>query len=266
MLNIANIGIITIMIDIHSHIIYGVDDGSRCLDESLKMIEIYISNGFNKVVATSHYDIDRYMVKSCKIREKVKILNEEIDKRGLDFKIYPGHEIQFHANMIDNLRNGIIQTLNNSRYILFELPFSSKPIYLKDLIYEIQLEGFTPIIAHAERYDYLSLSFIRELINIGCLIQVNYSSIDNSYKKMKRMLEDDLVHIIATDSHQAEWRSPDISLYKDKILAIIGLDKFKELSLINPNKVINDEFIKIDYEKNEKVKRKKSIFNFWRRK
>ena len=258
------------MIDIHNHIIYGVDDGSRSLDESLSMIKLYIEAGFTEIIATSHFDRSRYMVDAQEIREKVAIINDELAKMGIDFKVHPGHEIQVEIDMLKKIREGSLLRLNDSRYVLCELPFGSKPNFLKDLIYKIQLEGYVPIIAHAERYSYVEsdIDWLVDFIKMGALIQINYSSINSHYETTKTLLERNMVHIIATDAHQSEWRNPYIVDYKEKILGLIGQDKFDKLARLNPGLVISDKYIDSEYDnvvKKEKEE-KRSIFNFWRRK
>lgn len=254
------------MIDIHNHIIYGVDDGSRSLEESMDMVRLYKEAGFNKLIATSHFDRSRYMTPADEIRNKAKILNEEIKKNNIDFEIFPGHEIQVEAHTLKLINDKTLNTLADSRYVLLELPFISPPLFLKDLIYNIQLEGLVPIIAHAERYSYVkkNIDYLLEFIKMGALIQANYSSINSD--TLKTMLERNMVHILATDAHQSEWRSPDIREYKREIIDIIGEDKFKTLSETNPSKIIEDEYISSSYNEIKTIRKKKSIFNFWRKK
>ena len=258
------------MIDIHNHIVYGVDDGSRNLDESIKMVELYKKAGFDQIIATSHYDKSRYTVDANEIKEKVSIINDEIEKRTLDFKVYPGHEIQVELDMIKKIKSGDLLTLNNSRYVLCELSFVNKPTFLKDLFYNLELVGYVPIIAHVERYPYVenNIEWLEDFIKMGALIQINYSSIKSNYEITRELLERNMVHIIGTDSHQSEWRNPDIRAYKDEILKIVSEERFEILSTINPAKVINDEFISSEYDKIIKPEKreKKGIFNFWRRK
>lgn len=258
------------MIDIHNHIVYGVDDGSRNLDESIKMVELYKKAGFDQIIATSHYDKSRYTVDANEIKEKVSIINDEIEKRTLDFKVYPGHEIQVELDMIKKIKSGDLLTLNNSRYVLCELSFVNKPTFLKDLFYNLELEGYVPIIAHVERYPYVenNIEWLEDFIKMGALIQINYSSIKSNYEITRELLERNMVHIIGTDSHQSEWRNPDIRAYKDEMLKIVSEERFEILSTINPAKVINDEFMSSEYDKIIKPEKreKKGIFNFWRRK
>lgn len=257
------------MIDIHNHIVYGVDDGSRSIDESLAMVDLYMKSGFSEIIATSHFDRSRYMVDASEIRDKVSILNEKIKEKGLDFKIYPGHEIQVEVGMEKKLASGELLRLNDTRYVLCELSFVNKPNFLKDLFYNLQLDGYVPIIAHAERYPYVArdIDWLIDFIKMGALIQVNYSSIKSNYETIKSLLERNMVHLIATDAHQSGWRNPYINEYKEEILKIVSEDKFYKLSTSNPSLVLRDQFIPSEHEKiliNNK-KEKRSIFSFWRR-
>lgn len=258
------------MIDIHNHIVFGVDDGSRSLEESLAMVDLYMKSGFNEIIATSHFDRSRYMVDASEIRDKVSLLNEKIKEKGLDFKIYPGHEIQVEVGMEKKLATGELLRLNDTRYVLCELSFVNKPNFLRELFYSLQLEGYVPIIAHAERYPYVAsdIDWLIDFIKMGALIQVNYSSIKSNYETTKSLLERNMVHILATDAHQSEWRKPYINDYKEEILKIISEEKFEKLSTSNPSLVLRDQFIASEHEKIliEKKKEKRSIFSFWRRK
>lgn len=255
------------MIDIHNHIIYGVDDGSRSLEESMEMVGLYKKAGFDKIIATSHFDRSRFMVDANEIRQKCEILNAEIARNEIDFKIYPGHEIQVEPNTTKLINDKTLNTLADSRYVLLELSFLNPPLFLKDLIYNLQLEGYVPIIAHAERYSYVkkNIDYLLDFIKMGALIQANYSSISKD-DTLKIMLERNMVHILATDAHQSEWRSPDIREYKNEIVDIIGESKFETLATTNPSKIINDEYISSAYDEIRIVEKKKSIFNFWRKK
>lgn len=255
------------MIDIHNHIIYGVDDGSRSLEESMEMVGLYKKAGFDQIIATSHFDRSRFMVDANEIRQKCEILNAEIARNEIDFKIYPGHEIQVDPDTTKLINDKTLNTLADSRYVLLELSFLNPPLFLKDLIYNLQLEGYVPIIAHAERYSYVkkNIDYLLEFIKMGALIQANYSSISKD-DTLRTMLERNMVHILATDAHQSDWRSPDIREYKNEIIDIIGETKFETLATTNPSKIISDEYISGAYDEIRIVEKKKSIFNFWRKK
>ena len=108
---------------------------------------------------------------------------------------------------------------------------------------------------------------------MGALVQINYSSINSHKHTTKKLLEKNMVHFIGTDSHQSEWRSPNIEDEKNEIVEIIGREKFEQLTKLNPKKVLNDEFIASGYDdilkedvKGKKKSKKRSLFNFWRKK
>src|SRR5699024_1393651 len=131
--------------------------------------------GYKGAIITPHYDPGRYEVSSDKIYPKIEELKSMIKEEGLNFEIFPGNEIQIDENTIKLLKEGKILRLNDSRYILCELPFFTKPIYAREIFYQIQLEGWTPIMAHPERYSYTenNIDWLKDFIKSGVLLQLN---------------------------------------------------------------------------------------------
>ena len=257
-------------IDIHSHLLPEVDDGSKSLQESLVMVEQYIKAGYSASIASPHFDKARYVVESGRVIENVDLLNKEIESQGLDFMVYPGNEIQIDVDTIKNLDDGKALRLNNSRYILAELPVYTKPNYVKNIFYDMQLRGWIPIIAHAERYSYVQENpdWLMPYIKSGCLIQMNLSSLSDSssFKTCKELLNRGMVHVVGTDSHQSEWRSPDVSEELDFLKSFVGVELFDLYTSINPLKVINNTYISSNYDKviKEYGTRKKKWYELWR--
>ena len=261
--------------DIHTHIVFGVDDGSRSIEESIEMIKQYIDSGFSGIIATSHYDKGRYLATKDKVLNGVEKIKEELERQNIDFEIYPGNEIQIDTDTIKDINDGKVMRLNNSRYVLCELPFLTKPNYAENLFYEMQLNGWVPIIAHAERYSYVQEDpeYLLPFIKSGCLVQMNLSSLnrpdsrDVSYK----LLERNMVHLLGTDAHQSKWRSPEVKEEIEKIKTIISEEKFELLLSTNPRKVIDNKKISSDYneirqEKKDNLKSDKKDrkwFKFW---
>lgn len=260
------------MYDTHCHLVFGEDDGSRSLEESIEMIKIYKEVGYAGAILTSHYDEGRYLVTADKVLDKLEMLKDELVRCDIDFELFPGNEIQIDGNTMNLLKEGKILSLNNSRYILCELPFSTKPIYAKEIFYQMQLEGYIPIIAHPERYDYVrnDIAWYDDFIKSGCLLQMNLSSLTSpSIRNLsKEMLDRKMIHLVGTDAHQSEWRSPDVKDELTLLRDLVGDDKFKELTEINPKKIIDNEYISSRYddiEKNtEKKTKKKKWYEFWR--
>lgn len=263
------------MYDIHNHIIPGVDDGARDLDESLAMIKQYIASGFTGIIATSHYDKGRYLVTRDQVEEGVAKIKKRLEEENIDFEIYPGNEIQIDMDSIKDINANKVMRLNDTRYVLCELPMMTKPNYAENIFYEMQLNGWIPIIAHAERYSYVqdNPDWLLKFIKTGCLVQMNLSSLTRSDSKAvsEELLKRNMVHIIGTDAHQSEWRSPNVVKELDILRNLVDEEKFEILTETNPKKVINNQHIPAKYNdvvKNEveeimPKKEKKKWFKFW---
>lgn len=255
------------MIDIHSHILYGVDDGSKSLDMSLKMAEIYIENGVKEVIATPHY-IEHSKMDSKYEKNKMVLneLNEELNKKSLDLKIHLGNEIYLSNNIIDLIKTRKIFSLNGTRYLLIELPMGKLPKYTKNILYELILLGYRPIIAHPERNLEIieNPNILYDFIKYGVLTQLNIGSVEGAYgrkvrKVSKKLLRNNMIHFLGTDAHSHRKRSPNIKKGKVIIKRIVGSEKFREISELNPRKLIRNEEVKISrpkrYEKKFSLRR-----------
>ena len=240
------------MIDMHNHILYGIDDGCKTIEESIETIRNMKSVGFNTIVLTPHYIEDSLFKANNNLKlERLEILKEELLKNNIDVNLFLGNEIFINESINELIINKEIRSINNTRYILIELPFNNQILNLDDYLYELKLKGYKIIIAHPERYTYFKDNYeeARKLYDSGVLFQVNYGSIIGQYgssslKLVKKLLKDDMVDFISTDIHK-----PSSSLFdkfddiKHKIIKIIGENKFKDISYNNILKVINDEDI-----------------------
>ena len=244
------------MIDIHSHILYGIDDGSKSIEESVKMINEAKEAGFTTIISTSHYIEESYNADKNKRQELIETLKENVE--GIE--IYNGAEAYVSKNMCKLIKQGILPTLSNSKYLLFELPMNSRILNLDDIIYDLMSDKIVPIIAHPERYSYVQQdpNVLIDLINKGVLFQCNYASIDGKYgiapkKTMKKLLKHNMVHFLGTDTHRQNSIYTHIPEICKKIEKIIGKEKLMELSTYNPSKILKNEDIEI--EKDIKIKK-----------
>lgn len=237
------------MVDIHCHILYGIDDGPKDLEQSMKLVRELHKKGIEEIIATSHYISGDDYVPTCEeIRGKVRIVQEEIDKEGLNLRIYTGMEVYASHDTIERIKNNEILSLNDSRYILIEFPFEFIPRYISDLLFAVQLEGYTPIIAHPERYcsDYIKSKLLEELVDKGALLQINSESILGTHGKRAKkaayhLLKSGRVHLIATDSHSLNRILSDRQLVEKKISEICGMENVERIMYINPRKVLENE-------------------------
>lgn len=197
------------MTDLHSHIIFDVDDGSSSIEESLQLLKGLKSVGFDNVIMTPHYiEGSEYCSENNEKLEKLEILKNEVRKNNIDINLFLGNEVFINDHMIEGVENNLIYTLNNSKYLLFELPFHNRIISLSDIVYEMRVQGYIPILAHPERYIYFQDNYdlVDELREEGLLFQANFASILGYYGKgaqklLKYMLKNEYIDYLGTDIH-----------------------------------------------------------------
>ena len=235
------------MIDFHSHILPGIDDGSRNIEQSILMVNEAKDAGFTKIISTSHYMENHYECDAKKRRQLIRQLQENVE----NIELYLGNEIYITNNMIELLSNGQASSINNTKYVLFEFPLiATKPMNDKEVIYRLVENGYVPVIAHPERYPFIQENpdYLFELEDMGVLFQSNYGSIIGMYgikakKTLKKLLKNDLISFFGSDVHRPEQVYNKMPKIIKKLKKIISDDKFEELSEINPQKVLNNEDI-----------------------
>ncbi len=201
------------VVDVHSHILPGIDDGSRNLDETLKMLEISHNEGITHIIATPHFKDRHNNAKPDEVKELINNIQGLSDKYGLDINIYQGNEILYYDDMCKFIEKGGISTINGSNYVLVEFITSASYQYIRNALEEIMSEGYQPIVAHVERYSCMvqNIKNVFEIKNMGVEIQVNASSItgDNG-KDVKRfvhkLLHEQIIDYVGTDCHRCEGR------------------------------------------------------------
>lgn len=196
------------MIDIHSHILPGVDDGAKTEEDSLAMAKAAVEEGITIIAATPHHKNRAYENYKDEIITNVDVLNKLFEANEIPLKVVAGQEVRIYGEVIEDFQKGEIQTVNDSKYILIEFPFDSVPHYAEQLLYDIQLAGLTPVIVHPERNRELLENHRRmyELVKNGALTQVTAASVIGKFgKKMEQfshqLIEANLTHFIASDAH-----------------------------------------------------------------
>ena len=233
------------MIDLHLHILPGIDDGSGSIEESVKMARKLAGLGFNGVFCTSHYIADSPQTANNQTKNRLREkLQGELDKAGIKLKLMPGNEIYIDPKMVDFLTTkkatclgGDFNARKKNQHVLFELPFYAEVSYLRDIIFELKAKGLVPILAHPERYLFIQKKkeVIFEIVKLGVKLQSNYGSIVGQYggkakKIMKFLLKNRLVSYLGTDIHRAEG-----SLFlkfekaEKKIIKLIGESEYRKI-------------------------------------
>ena len=240
------------MTDVHSHIIFNVDDGSNSLEESIELIKYFKKVGFDNIIATPHYIRNtEYSANNEEKLAKLEILKKEVKKENIDINLYLGNEIYISEHIHEDILNNEIYPLNGTKYILFEIPLHNQILNLTDIAYELKMNGYIPILAHPERYDYLKGNYkeVDRLKEEGLLFQCNYSSILEYYGKdakklLKYMLKKHYVDYLGTDIHHINrtFTLDNFEKIKSKIIKIAGESYFKEI-INNCDRLLKEESI-----------------------
>lgn len=251
------------MVDIHTHILPNIDDGSESLEDTLEMLKLAEKDGIKKIVATPHYLWGRYENEYVNICSLVKRIKEEADRNEIEIDIVPGQEVFIDKHILQLYRQGIIRGINDTNYILVEFPMNYFDVKVLEEIYELRLLGLKPIVAHPERYSFLMEDIVKinDFIDEGCLFQINAGSIIGLFGKEIKKTAEELIKLgicdfIASDVHSRR-RIVDIN---HALSVAVKMNKSLENSVkSNGERVINGEEIQ---ERTLKVTRKKTFFDF----
>lgn len=234
------------IVDIHTHILPGIDDGAHDIEESIRIINYLYNVGITDIVLTSHYVPNTIYSYNQLVR--VKLLSTLKQKLNNDnIHLYLGNEVYLSEEVIDLLEKHEISTINDTKYMLVELPLTGCLNNFQSILCDLNAYGIIPIIAHPERYEFIQKDKkrIRELLEFNCLLQCNIDSLIGKYGKrakkiMKWLLKKDLVQFVATDTHSVNNKEEIIKAY-NKLEKMVGEKKFNELTNINPNKVLENK-------------------------
>lgn len=199
-------------IDVHSHLIPGIDDGSVDLDDSLQLIRALMDLGYNRFVTTPHIMSDAYRNTPEIIKNGLAVLREALDKEGLEVEIEAAAEYYLDEWFIQHLEDTELLSFGGEkRYLLFETSYVARPMALNETIFRLITMGFTPIMAHPERYQYFwkyeNVEHIRSLRNRGALMQVNLTSFAGTRGRRaarisREMAKEGLIDFIGSDLHR----------------------------------------------------------------
>ncbi|WP_194757978.1 tyrosine-protein phosphatase [Priestia megaterium] len=203
------------MIDLHCHILSGIDDGALNDEISLKMARKSVSEGIHTIVATPHHQNGRYLNEKKDIVQHVQKLNELLKKEMVPLTILPGQEIRLYGEILDDYQEEKILTLNDTgKYLFIEFPSSQVPHYAEQLLFDVQSKGLIPIVVHPERNSRLleEPDLLYKFITNGALAQLTAGSVTGRFgKKIKKfshqLIQSNLVHFVSSDAHNLEGRS-----------------------------------------------------------
>lgn len=235
------------IIDVHSHVLPGVDDGAQDWNTSMQMLVQSSKQGVQKVIATPHYYPWRTNAATDEIRRLCKEAKERLcEEHGIDMEIYPGQEILYGMGVLDDLKAGKILTLADSRYVLIEFMPDETFSVLYHAVRELMSAGYIPILAHVERYDCLrQMDNVNDLKEGGALFQMNASAVcggilSQKSRWSKKMLKAELIDYIASDMHNLTSRGPHTEEKIELIRKVVESEYLKKLLYKNCEKIIKN--------------------------
>lgn len=253
------------MIDIHSHILPGIDDGARDIYDTLDMAAMAVESGVTKMIATPHCNLlgrhDLYFAREYK--EAYQYAAEALEREQIPLKLYPGMEVFVTSNLPELLAEGRIMTLNESRYLLVEFDFEEDEDYASVMLEKILKMKAVPVVAHAERYLFVQEhpEIAKEWHKRGIPIQVNKGSYFGRFgrraaRTAEYLTDRYLVTAVASDAHSPEWRTPYMEDVYSELLEEYPRGYIRALFEENPRCILeNRPIIRFEWgkENNEKI-------------
>lgn len=237
-------------VDLHCHILPGVDDGAKDVIMSHKMLEMAVADGAGQIVVTPHYKAHRHNESKERIVQLVQDAQEWLDAQGYALKLYTGSEVKYFHDMTNLLKEQKICTLADSFYVLVEFTPGDDYSYIRHGVKEILTAGYCPIVAHIERYEALSAheKHIEELVDMGAYMQVNAASIEGKLgiftkHKVIKWIKKGLVHFVASDAHSDTKRIPGLSQSAKIVEKKCGMEAVRELYHDNQQKILENKLI-----------------------
>lgn len=227
------------MIDLHAHILFGVDDGAPNIEESVKMLESAASAGIQSICLTPHVSPYRKgLGNKDEILKTFNILQEKIKEKNININLFLGAEVDEHDQILNTLQAGY--TLNQTKYVLID--FSRRDIDISEIVYELRIHGYKVIIAHPERTRFFNIELLKQLKREGALLQVSSPNLTGKIyrtvcKRARLLLKEDMIDVIASDAHSAH----DVLSMKNAFTYVKkkkGIKVAEKLFLENPAKII----------------------------
>lgn len=227
--------------DIHNHILPLVDDGADSVVEALKMLKMQEKDGVTNVILTPHYRKGMFETPAEEVQRKFYKFKEFVEKKGIHVQLYLGRECYGDTDLTKTIQKNPSFCMSGTRYILVEFSHYYEFQKIRNSVYELVSEGYNPILAHIERYACLTKQseHIEELIEMGAYMQVNAATVLGkmgfSQKRFcRKLLQEHLIHFIASDAHDLQKRKPNLLECKKYVEKKAGVDYANEIFIENP--------------------------------
>lgn len=235
------------MIDLHSHILPGIDDGAKTLVDSLEMARIAVADGIQTMACTPHIYPGMYMNDGPGIAAARDALQRELDHHGIALKLVVGADVHLVPGLLDGIRTGRVPTLNGSRYLLLEPSHTTQPPQFEASVFNLVASGYTPVITHPERLPWIENHFptFLRLIEQGAWMQVTAGAVTGVFGRRaqywgERFLGEGHTHILATDAHSTTRRKPQLSEAMAVAERLLGVEEALKLVSTRPQAILDN--------------------------
>ena len=236
------------MIDLHCHILPGLDDGAADLSVSLEMARASVADGVTVLACTPHILPGLYHNSGPQIRQATLDLQQALDNEGIPLRLVTGADVHIVPDFVAGLRSGRLLSLADTRYALVEPPHHVAPPRLEEFFLGLLVAGYIPILTHPERLSWIEAHYaaIQRLGHSGVWMQVTAGSLTGAFGRTaqywaNKMLDEGCVHILATDAHDARRRPPNLSKGRDLAAQRVGAEAAEHLVLTRPLAILQDE-------------------------
>jgi protein-tyrosine phosphatase len=233
------------MIDLHSHLLPGLDDGAANMACAIEMAHAFVADGVEVVACTPHILPGLYHNAGPQIRQAVTDLQLRLDEAEIPLRLVAGADNHITPEFVRGLKSGHLLSLHDSRYVLMEPPHHVAPARLEDLFFELLVAGYVPILTHPERLTWIRdhYSKMQRLAEAGVWMQVTSGSLSGAFGRdarywAERMLDEGRVHILATDAHDVRRRPPDLSRGRDLAAKRLGDSEATHLVFTRPRGIL----------------------------
>ncbi|MFD2699372.1 tyrosine-protein phosphatase [Paenibacillus shunpengii] len=239
------------MIEIHCHILPGLDDGPTSMVRSLAMAQAAVAAGITKIIATPHHLNVSHDNPSHQVEEAVQLFNLELREHNIPLQVRSGQEIRIHPRLIDLLNNEELLTLASSKYMLLELPSREVPSFFPNLLHELKVRNIIPIIAHPERNAVLlrEPELLGQYMSQGALCQITAQSFLGLFgRKVQKwcfhFCKQNGFHFISSDAHDTERRSFALQAAYERLESRFGLEMVEQLQT-NARRVWDNRLVEL---------------------
>jgi protein-tyrosine phosphatase len=237
-------------VDIHCHLLPGLDDGAATLEEALAMAQMAVNDGVGTIVATPHQLGSHLKTSGETIREAALQFQQALDQRRLPLRVLPGADVRIEPDLVRKIRGGEVLTLaDRRRHLLLELPHEVF-VPLDRLLAELASAGLVGILSHPERNQGIlrQPGVLRPLVERGCLLQLTVGSLTGAFGSQiqrfsESLIEQGLVHFVSSDAHGTKGRSPVLSRAFERIAELAGENAALDLCCRNPSAVVAGESV-----------------------